>query len=239
MIKNLSNYLTSILPDFILLVVLIISFYNNPYRFSLEKNFFKLSHYKTTYLIYFILIIIHVLIVYLKSFTFLNHTEFFSINLPFLLILIPFIGFMACMFVTNKVFIYKMKKGKEADTMSENQMFRKRKTDIDANEINTNNEFSSPPYYFLSKRIRLIISYIHLVLVLATLGYFINYITRSRKIQKSPLQGLLSNITDNKKASTNLIYTVFLILIFFIMLIIYQQHTYYPCRLGLPESWNF
>ena len=237
--KNLSNYLTSILPDILLLIVLIISFYNNPYRFSNEKNFLKVTHHKTTYLIYFILIIIHVIVVYLKSFTFLNHTEFFAINLPFLFILIPFTGFMACMLITNKVFIYKMDRDTETKQMDKNKMFKSKKTEIDTKQINTNNEFTAPPYYFLSKRIRLLISYIHLIIVLVTLGYFVNYISRSKKIQKSPLQELLGIITVNKKASKNLIYSVFIVLIFLIMIIIYQQHTYYPCRLGLPESWNY
>ena len=54
----------SIAPDILALIVLIISFYNNPYRFSGEKNAFGI--HQTTYLIYFVIIILQVMVLYFR-----------------------------------------------------------------------------------------------------------------------------------------------------------------------------
>ena len=57
----------NIIPDIIALVVLMLSFYNNPYRLSNEKNFINVAHYKMTFTVYFLIITLQLFIVYCKS----------------------------------------------------------------------------------------------------------------------------------------------------------------------------
>ena len=151
--KTLSNYFIHIAIDLIALIVLMLSFYNNPYRLSNEKNFMKISHFKLTYLIYFIIIVLQVLVVYCKSFTYLNHTKFYSITLPILLIFIPFAGFLSIMLISNKVFVYRINPTGDKDYTEETKIIEKEESlDVSADSYKDNNTFSSPPNYFLQKK---------------------------------------------------------------------------------------
>jgi hypothetical protein len=243
MITKMPSYFLNIMPEIFGLFVLIASFYNNPYRFSAENNFLKISHYKMTYLLYAIVIVLQMLVLYCKSFTYLNHTGIYSITLPIILLLIPFLGYLSVTFITKQVFVFDIPKDADVTiygniSTTKNDVYKKQEnTSVSANDIMTNNDFTAPPSYFLNKSPRLFIFFANLLLVMVSLGTFVNYFNTSKAIYKSPLQKLL---TSNPEASSakNLILSVLGILVGINVFMIYQQHTFYPCRLGLPDSWD-
>lgn len=242
MLVEFTTYLKNLIPEFASLIVLIVSLYNNPYRFSIEQNFINLEHYKMTFLIYFIMIILIVLILYCKSFTYLNHTQFFSITLPFIIILIPFLGIVSVMFISNQVFVFKLFNKKNKFTYlpisEKNKMFYK-DNDIDIADADhiPSKDYSSPPSYFLNKKTRMLIFTFNLMFVLFTLYLFIDYFKSSKDVYKSKLQKLLTS-NPNSKISLKIIYTLIGMLIILNLFLIYQQYTFSPCNIGLPDSWN-
>lgn len=241
MIATLSTYFKNIIPEISSLIILIISLYNNPYRFSAEKNFINLAHHKMTYLLYFIIVILQLLILYCKSFTYLNYTQFFSITLPFFLLFVPFIGLISVMFISNQVFIYKYEHNKKLSYMPqfENSEIHSKDVDkdISADGYVDNKEYSSPPSYFLTKKIRILIFIFNLIFALISVYMFVNYLYKSKEIYRSPLQKLLTK-SPTSHIAKNIILTLLGLLIFIYLFLLYQQMTFYPCQLGLPESWD-
>ena len=243
MTTKITDYLLSIMPEVLGMFVLIASLYNNPYRFSGENNFLKIPHYKMTFMLYAIVIILQVLVLYFKSFTYLNHTGFFSITLPILILLIPFMGYLAITFIMKSVFVFDIPKDADVTlygniTTKKNEVFKKKKNaSVSADDIITNNDFTAPPNYFLNKTARLLIFFVNLLFVIISLGTFVNYFNTSKSVYKSPLQRLLTSSPTSHSAK-NLILSVLGILIGINLFMIYQQHTFYPCRLGLPDSWD-
>jgi hypothetical protein len=243
MTTKITDYFLSIMPEVLGMFVLIASLYNNPYRFSGENNFLKIPHYKMTFMLYAIVIILQVLVLYFKSFTYLNHTGFFSITLPILILLIPFMGYLAITFIMKSVFVFDIPKDADVTlygniTTKKNEVFKKNKNaSVSADDIITNNDFTAPPNYFLNKTGRLLIFFVNLLFVMISLGTFVNYFNTSKSVYKSPLQKLLTNSPTSHSAK-NLILSVLGILIGINIFMIYQQHTFYPCRLGLPDSWD-
>ena len=183
MARSLSSYVMNIIPDIIALVVLMLSFYNNPYRLSNEKNFINVAHYKMTFTVYFLIITLQLLIVYCKSFTYLNFTKFQSIVLPFILIFVPFAGFLTASLISNKLFIFRVDNSGERIYTDGTSIYENTDSkDISSNSYIDNNTYSSPPNYFFSKKIRLLIFYTCLFLVLINLAVFVKYFNSSKQI---------------------------------------------------------
>lgn len=100
------------------------------------------------------------------------------------------------------------------------------------------NTFSSPPKYMLSKKIRLVIHLSCLLLTCINLYLFMRYFSKGNDVNLSKLNYMLTNDIKKKKAN-HLILGLFLALILFQIIVIIQQYNFKPCKLNLPESWNF
>ena len=114
--------------------------------------------------------------------------------------------------ITNRIKPYQvLKQGQEIKQL-QSFITEDDKNDISANLVHSNQEFTSPPYYLLTRKPRILIFFINLVFVVYTLMIFVNYFNTSTAIYKTPLQNFLTN-NPISNISINLIYNLCGILI--------------------------
>jgi len=235
-----STLFNKIAIDIIGVLFLIFAFMNNPYRFSNKVILLKLTHSIVSFSLIFMLIIMMVLIMYSKILTILNLDDIFSMSIPFFVILVFSLTILIIIYIHTDIGTAGI--CINSDTKSTKNIDCEQIEDINNCEKSKvckwTTNFNSPPIYMLDSKYRIIIHLVSLLITLFNLYIFVNYFNKNNNINFSILNKILTSDTKQNKAQP-LIIGFFVINIILHFIIIFQQLLFHPCKIDLPNSWDF
>ena len=232
------NLFQGIALDIFGILFLIFAFMNNPFRFSNKPIVYRLTHSIATFSLIFMLIIMFVLIMYSKILTILKLNDMVSLSVPFFIILVFSLTILIIIYIHTDISTggICIKKDNETDY---NCSSIENSDDCKKEEVcKWQTKFSSPPTYMLDRKYRIIIHMVSLLITLINLYMFVGYFNKNNDINFSFLNKMLTSDTKQNKAKP-LIISFFVVNIFLHILIIFQQLLFHPCKIDLPNSWDF
>lgn len=232
------NLFQGIALDIFGILFLIFAFMNNPFRFSNKPIMSRLTHSIATFTLIFMLIIMFVLIMYSKILTILKLNDMVSLSVPFFIILVFSLTILIIIYIHTDIRTAGICIKNDNDT---NYNCSNIENSDDCNKeavCKWQTKFSSPPTYMLDRKYRIIIHMVSLLITLINLYMFVGYFNKNNDINFSFLNKMLTSDTKQNKAKP-LIVSFFVINIFLHILIIFQQLLFHPCKIDLPNSWDF
>lgn len=233
-----NNLFKGIALDIFGILFLIFAFMNNPFRFSDKPILSKLTHSIASFTLVFMLIIMFVLIMYSKILTILKLNDMVSLSVPFFIILVFSLTILIIIYIHTDIRTAGICIKNDNDT---NYNCSNIENSDDCNKeavCKWQTKFSSPPTYMLDRKYRIIIHMVSLLITLINLYMFVGYFNKNNDINFSFLNKMLTSDTKQNKAKP-LIVSFFVINIFLHILIICQQLLFHPCKIDLPNSWDF
>lgn len=232
------NLFQGIALDIFGILFLIFAFMNNPFRFSNKPIMSRLTHSIATFTLIFMLIIMFVLIMYSKILTILKLNDMVSLSVPFFIILVFSLTILIIIYIHTDIRTVGICIKNDTNT-DYNCSNIENSDDCNREEVcKWQTKFSSPPTYMLDRKYRIIIHMVSLLITLINLYMFVGYFNKNNDINFSFLNKMLTSDTKQNKAKP-LIVSFFVINIFLHILIIFQQLLFHPCKIDLPNSWDF
>jgi hypothetical protein len=232
------NLFKGIAPDIFGILFLIFAFMNNPFRFSDKPIVSKLTHSIASFTLVFMLIIMFVLIMYSKILTILKLNDMVSLSVPFFIILVFSLTILIIIYIHTDVSTAGICIKKEEET---NYNCSKMETADECGKKEVckwEKKFSAPPIYMLDGTYRIIIHLASLIITLINLYIFVGYFNKNNDVNFSFLNKMLTSDTKKNKAKP-LIVSFFVVNILLHIIIIFQQLLFHPCKIDLPNTWNF
>lgn len=232
------NFFRKILLDIVGILFLLFAFMNNPFRFSNKQLLLKLTHSIASFSLIFMLIIMMVLIMYSKILTILNLDDIFSISIPFFVILVFSLTILIIIYIHTDISTAGICMKLNSDQKFDCNQIEDINNCEQSQKCKWTTNFNSPPVYMLDRKYRIIIHLVSLLITLFNLYIFVNYFNKNNDINFSILNKMLTSDTKQNKAQP-LIIGFFVINILLHFIIIFQQLLFHPCKIDLPNSWDF
>lgn len=225
------NFIGHILLELLILCIVFFTVINNLNRFTNEKTKYLpfLSQKQIVFLYGGLSIILIVFLIYCKNIVINNKVDKYSTFIPILFVLIPFMAGLIYLYIDTNHYMEKNNIGKSIENI-----------DKDDKLIINNNEdtipFGSLPMYITSKKIRVIIQVVLLIIIIY--NFFIILDLLNQNNSKTMLDRMITSQV-NSRPTRNIIITIFQLLILINIIMSITQYQFQSCRFNLPRSWNF
>ena len=226
------DFVYHIILELVIICIVFFTVLNNLNRFSDVKTKYLpfLSQKHLVFIYGGLSICLIVFLIYCKNIVINNKVDKYSTFLPILFILVPAITGLIYLYLDTNQYMEVNNIGKSNENIDkENQLI-----------INNNKEdaipFGSLPMYITSKKIRVIIQVVLLIIIIYNFLILLDLLNQNDS--KTMLNRLLTSQV-NKRPTRNIIITIFQLLIILNIIMSITQYQFFPCKLNLPRSWNF